>query len=292
MEKAVDQGFRKFHGMLTPAREEAQATKKHKALIETCLQKKFGAISCFLTGSFGNGTSIRGYSDVDYFTCIPSKNFKSNSFTMLQDIQNTICEYFPKKNIFLREPAIVIHFEDTTSVPIEIVPAKLTKEKVENMHLYEIANGSGNGGWLLSSPGVHNKYVDEIDRRFNGRVKQLVSFLKAWKYSCGAPIKSFYLEIFVTTYASSKKSIHYSKDIKNILTLLWNTQLAALKDPKGISGPIQPCSSQVQKNNALQKSYIALKRAKEAYEAEKKGDVTRAFHWWNRVFARRFSSWN
>lgn len=288
MVKTVEEGFRVFHGTLTPTREESQAAKKHQASIHDCLIKHFEITRFFPTGSFGNGTSIRGYSDVDYFACIPTKNLKPNSFTTLQEVQKALSACFPKRKISLKEPAVVVHFGGAISRPVEVVPAKLMKRKADDKPIYEIANGSGNGGWQLSSPDVHNQYVREVNSEFDGKVKQLVSLLKAWKYYCDAPIKSFYLEIFVTNYASQKNSILYSKDVKSILASLWNNQLSALKDPKGISESIQPCSSEEQKADALCKLQIALERAQKAREAEKRGDISGALASWNDVYNKRF----
>lgn len=79
MGKTVDQGFREFHGMLTPTREQSQSTKRHRTSIETCLINSFEMTRFVPTGSFGNGTSIRGYSDIDYFACLPTKNHNENS---------------------------------------------------------------------------------------------------------------------------------------------------------------------------------------------------------------------
>jgi len=290
--KTVDEGFREFYGTLLPTREESQAAKSHGASIQACLKKNFGTTQFFPTGSFGNGTSIRGYSDVDYFACIPTENLKPNSFTTLQEVQKAISARFPKRKISLREPAVVVHFGDGISRPAEIVPAKLMRRKAEDKPIYEIANGSGNGGWQLSSPDVHNKYVREVNSEFDGKVKQLVSLLKAWKYYCDAQIKSFYLEIFVANYALQKKSIMYSKDVRSILASLWNNQLSALKDPKGISGYISPCSSEAQRSDALSKLEMAFKRAGKAREAEKAGKISDAFDWWDLVFAKNFPSYN
>ena len=41
MAKTVDEGFREFHGMLTPTQGESQAVKSHRASIEGCLIKHF-----------------------------------------------------------------------------------------------------------------------------------------------------------------------------------------------------------------------------------------------------------
>ena len=85
MAKTVDAGFRKFHGTLTPSRGKSEAAKSHRASIEACLESNFEMDHFFRTGSFGNGTSIRGCSDVDYFACIPTENLKQNSFATLSE---------------------------------------------------------------------------------------------------------------------------------------------------------------------------------------------------------------
>ena len=119
-----------------------------------------------------------------------------------------------------------------------------------------------------------------------------MSVLKAWKYYHGAPIRSFYLEMYVAHYASQKKSILYSKDVRNILTLLWENQLPALPDPKGIIGNILPCATEEQKSHALLKLDFASTRAEEARAAENEGKISDAFYWWNMVFARKFPSYD
>jgi len=92
MGKTVDEGFRIFHGTLTPTLGESQVAKNHRASIEACLKSNFEMNRFFRTGSFGNGTSIRDYSDVDYFACIPTENLKQNSFTTLQVVRKALID--------------------------------------------------------------------------------------------------------------------------------------------------------------------------------------------------------
>jgi hypothetical protein len=61
--KTVDGGFRVFLGRLTPTGTESVAAIQHRASISACLKANFGMTRFFRTGSFGNGTSITGYSD-------------------------------------------------------------------------------------------------------------------------------------------------------------------------------------------------------------------------------------
>lgn len=290
MVKTVDEGFRVFHGTLTPTQGESQSAKRHRSSIETCLKNSFEINRFFLTGSFGNGTSIRSYSDVDYFASIPTKNLKQNSVTTLQEVRKVLIDRFQETDISVSTPAVKVCFGTDASESTEIVPADFIKRDKNGNHIYEIADG--NGGWMRSSPDAHNNYVDEVDGKLGGKVKPLVRLLKAWKYYCGVPIRSFYLEMRVAKYASQRDSIDYARDVRNILKLLRDNQLAALQDPKGISGSIAPCSSEAQKSDALSKLETAFTRAEKAREAEKVGKISDAFYWWNLVFAREFPSYN
>ena len=289
MGKTVDEGFREFHGTLTPTRGESQAAKSHRASIEACLKSNFGMNRFFRTGSFGNGTSIRGYSDVDYFACIPTENLTQNSFTTLQEIRTALIDRFRSTDISIRTPAVKVCFGMDASETTEIVPADFVTRDKDGNHIYEIPDN--NGGWMRSSPDAHNNYVDEVDRELGGKAKSLVRLLKAWKYCRGVPVRSFYLEMRVAKYASRQDFIDYSWDLRNIFKSLWDNQLAALKDPKGISGHISPCSSEAQKFDALSKLQTALGRAEKAQQAEKAGKINEAFYWWNLLFAGRFPSY-
>src|SRR5260370_4326789 len=123
VKNTVDEGFREFHGTLTPTRGESQAAKSHRTSIEGCLKKSFEITRFVRTGSFGNGTSIRGYSDVDYFVCIPRKNLKQNSFTTLQEVREVLFDRFQDAAITIRPPAVRVRFGTDASESTEIVPA-------------------------------------------------------------------------------------------------------------------------------------------------------------------------
>ena len=236
MAKAVDEGFRIFHGRLTPTGGESEAVKRHRASIEASLKRNFEITRFARTGSFGHGTSIRGHSDVDYFASIPTKNLTQNSATTLQKVRNVLAVRFPNTGVAVRTPAVLVPFGTTAAESTEVVPADFITRDRNQCPIYEIADGAG--GWMKSSPDAHNAYVASIDNKLGKKVKPLIRFLKAWKYYQNVPISSFYLELRVAKYASGEDFILYSIDVNNMLKILWNNQLAAIQDPMGISGYI------------------------------------------------------
>ena len=289
MAKTVEEGFQEFHGRLTPTGGETQAATNHRDSIERCLKSNFEINRFFRTGSFGNGTSIRDYSDVDYFASIPARNLKQNSGTTLWEVRNVLDARFPNTGVHVDTPAVAVPFGTDVSESTEVVPAKFIERDKHGNHIYEIADGDG--GWMQSSPDALNSYVNEIDRKLDRKVKPLIRFLKAWKYYRNVPISSFYLVLRVAKYASQQDFISYAWDVRNFLKWLQDNQLSAMQDPEGISGYIYPCGSQAKRTDAFSKLETAFTRADKARDAEKAGKISEAFFWWNLVYDGKFPAY-
>jgi len=292
MALTVEQGFTEFHKRLTPTSGETEAAKRHRSSIESCLKANFGITRFFQTGSFGNGTSISGYSDVDYFAIIPRENLKADSAISLRKVKEALDQRFPGTGVVVKSPAIFVPFGTDASESTEIVPAdhiKNTKIGEFLVPVYDIPNGDGS--WTQSSPDAHNSYVAGINDEQGKKVKPLVRFLKAWKYFQNVPISSFYLEMRTAKYASTEDMIIYSNDLKRILKQLYDLNLAALQDPMGISGYIQSCGTDARKDDSFSKLTTALVRAQKAIEAENEDRISDAFYWWNLLFNGKFPAY-
>ena len=288
--RTVDQGFRDFLQTLTPTNTESEAAKDHRASIEACLKSNFGMTRFFQTGSFGNGTSISGHSDVDYFADIPPKNLKQQSTYTLVGVKNALAKRFPNTNVRVSCPAILIPFGTDAKESTEVTPADYIEDTEEDEYkIYDIPNCSD--GWMRSSPDAHNAYVREVDGDLGNKVKRLIRFIKAWKYYRNVPISSFYLELRVAKYAEGESSIIYDMDVKRVFSHLDSINLANMQDPMGISGYISPCATQVQLDDAKSKLATALTRAQNAYDAKDNGDIKEAFDWWNLLYDGNFPSY-
>jgi hypothetical protein len=288
MPKTIHEGFNEFLSRLTPTASESEAAKKHRASIEACLKSNFDLEKFFRTGSFGNGTSISGYSDVDYFACIPNRNLVSNSQTSLTKVRDVLNNRFPTTGVRVSCPAVKVPFGTEGRESTEVVPAEDVSTSKNGYRIYNIPDCSG--GWMQSSPDAHNTYVREVDKKLNGKVKPLIRFVKAWKYYQQVPISSFYLELRVANYAEKQSSTAYDIDVKDVFALLNRIDLAKMQDPMGISGYIEPCATQTQLRDAKSKLTTALSRAEKAVAA-RESDVQEAFHQWNLVYNANFPSY-
>ncbi|MFQ1921672.1 SMODS domain-containing nucleotidyltransferase [Aeromonas veronii] len=288
MPRTIEQGFNDFHDKIKTSAAETEAARKHRASIEACLKSNFGLNRFTRIGSFGNGTNVSGFSDVDYLTCLPRTALKQSSKSSLSLVRDALDKRFPSTGVRVSTPAVVCPFGSYRTEDTELVVADYISEE-NGYKVYEIANGDD--GWMQISPDAHNDYVAKIDKMHSGRVKPLVRFLKAWKYFRQVPIKSFYLEMRVAKYASEEPSIIYDIDVERILAMLVNNELAAMQDPTGVSGYINPCNTDVLKNDALSKLNTAATRAANARNSEINGDTKTAFYWWSLLYNDKFPSY-
>ena len=287
--RTVNQGFIEFHRRLTPTPGESAAAQSHRVSIKTCLESNFGMTNFFKTGSFGNGTSISRYSDVDYFAVIPTDNLKANSTTSLREVRDALAARFPNTGVRVSCPAVVVPFGTDAKESTEVTPAYYVKTNEDGYNIYGIPDCSD--GWMPSSPSVHNAYVREVNDDLGGKVKPLIRFIKAWKYYQNVPISSFYLELRIAKYAEGESSIVYSIDVKNVFSYLDRIDLASMQDPKGISGYIRPCSTGTKLADAKSKLSTALTRAQNACDAEDEGNTKTAFEWWDMLYNYNFPSY-
>ncbi len=288
MPGTIDEGFRDFHTKLTPSSFESEAAKAHRASIKRRIETDFGLRRFWRTGSFGNGTSISGHSDVDYMASIPRESLSSNSTTSLTKLRNSLAARFPNTGVRTSCPAVVVPFGNSAKETTEVTPADYLRTE-NGFKIYDIPDCAG--GWMNASPDAHNAYVRQINSKLSGKVKPLIRFIKAWKYYQSVPISSFYLELRVAKYAFSEQTILYSIDVQAVFALLDRLELARITDPMGISGYISPCKSTADLETARSKLSTALARATKAREAEAAENIKDAFEWWNKLYAYKFPSY-
>ena len=285
--RRIKQAFDVFHNRLTPSGIAAGKATSHRKSIASRLERDFNLRRMFYSGSANNGTSVARNSDIDFFASIPTDNLKRDSSVSLREIKESLQVRFSNTKIFVDSPAVVLKFGYADWDTAEVIPADYLKMQ-DGKKLYDIPDGKG--GWMESGPSSHTAYVTEQNNRLNRKLKPLIRFVKAWKYFRNAPISSFYLELRVTKLMQTEASIVHEIDLPNVFGKLADCELAAIRDPKGISGYIQPCSS-AKKSEAITKVNRAATRSRNARQAEIDGRLETAFDWWDKVFNDNFPSY-
>ena len=288
MPRTVDEGFRDFLTKLTSSGTESEAAKGHRASIETRLKTDFGLRRFARIGSFGNGTSISGFSDVDYLASLSRDQLTSSSTYSLGKVRDSLDARFPNTGVHVRCPAVVVPFGTKVSERTEVVPADYITQAGDHL-VYDIADCAG--GWMRASPDAHKAYVSSINDKLTGKVKPLVRFIKAWKFFRDVPISSFYLELRTAKYASNEKSIIYDIDVLGVLKSLLDANLAAIQDPMGVSGYICACTTQAKLDDAFSKLETAYTRAEKARDASRRENISEAFDYWRLLYNYEFPSY-
>jgi hypothetical protein len=282
MPKSIEEGFNKFISNLQPLISEHQKAASHKNSVFRCMTNNWNCTRLFETGSFGNGTGVRHYSDTDYFAICPDDTFYTHSGNTLRKIKETLQGAFQATGgIEVKTPSVRIPFGRWASERLEVTPAcykGLLETPQGKHHGYYIPDYDG--GWMVSSPYAHNAYVTTQNKRLKGGLKPLIQLVKAWKFYAQAPITSFYLELRVTKYAEQRESIIYDRDLRGVLKFLNDTQLANMQDPMKVSGYVRACKTETKKREALSKLNTAYSRAEKAFGASEAD----AFYWWQMLY--------
>lgn len=290
----VDEAFESFLKRLKPTATEHNKVKIHKKTVHKCLKNRLNCKSFFDIGSYGNGTAVRHHSDTDYFALLPSDELHHKSKIALREIKEALQVTFSTtRNIKVKSPVIQIPFGQLASETMEITPCYFcglvyTPLNNNSKSFPKYGIPSGNGQWIYSSPKAHNYYVELQNKRFNGKLKSLIRFVKAWKYYNNVPIHSFYLELCATKYAESEESIFYGVDLKLFFQYLSDMDLDDIDDPMQVSGFIEASSTELKRIEALSKLSTALSRANRAVEFERKGKTTEAIDCWHKLFNGKF----
>jgi len=291
MAKTILQGFEDLVTRLSPLGSEHDTAVSHKGSVKSCFENNFNCYEFFETGSFGNGTGVRHYSDTDYFAVCPKDNLSSNSASALREAKDALEATFTRtQGIETRTPAVRIPFGSYASETLEVTPSRfngMIDTPVGSKPYYDIPNFGG--GWMQSSPKAHNAYVKRENDRLNGKVKPLIQLVKAWKFYNSVPISSFYLELRVTKYAETENLIIFDIDIRHIMKKLYDADLPSIQDPMGISGYVDACGSNAKREEALSKLNTGYTRADNAYN-QRDNDTDNAFDWWNKFYNGKFPS--
>jgi hypothetical protein len=289
MADSIERAFDEYLTTLRSTKVEIGSAAAHRFSIKTKLEQDFNLTAFFRSGSFGNGTNVSGYSDVDYFAVIPAANLKADSAVTLSDIATALRYRFPTTpNIRVNGPAVQIPFGLDGAEHTEIIPVDGTGTTKLGFRQFDMPDG--NGGWMFSSPESHNAYVREADTIHGGRVRRLVRLIKAWHWLRGVKVRSFYLELFVTRYAMAETIIIYDIDVRNILRLLSDQRLPSIIDPRFPNDGriIQPCSTALLHSDALARTERAACWADEAVSARFQGQMSIAFNKWDLIFNYSF----
>lgn len=287
MARTLSAAFDDLHGQLTPLRSEVTAASSHRESVEAALSNSFSLTRFFQSGSWGNGTSIRRHSDVDYFASLGFEHHRSDSGLVLARLETVLTTRFPKTPVRVDAPIVRVEFGYDGSERYEIAPAFIENADDPNAFIYNIPTPFC-GGWMPSSPEGQTGFVKDEHGRLNGRLRPLIRFLKHWKYCNDVPISSYYLELFATYRMTQEATVIYSWDLNTLFDDLYQRQLPTLQNPRRVPGTVSACDSSYYRPEAVEAVLNASVRAQLAREAEEANKMQDAFYYWSSLFNGHF----
>lgn len=289
MAKSVQEGFDTFHGWLIPTDAQRESGASHRASVNAALESRLTVQNFFETGSFSHGTGVRNYSDIDALVSLGGTK-PSGTYTALTNVKSALEARFPSTTIEIRRPAVVVKFAGGYET-WEIIPGYYTGNKSGDHLIYDIPGPDTNDPYIKSAPKAHLAYVNESNKTpVTGKAKRLARFIKAWKYYRNVPISSFYLEMRCAQHVRSISTYIDVHDVCLLLEKLEGHALAAMNDPEGAVGRIEPCSTDAKHADALSKVKTAAGRARNALEAHKAEKTDDAFYYLDQLFGGNFPS--
>jgi hypothetical protein len=193
--------FEAFAQRLATPSEASIRAQAHFEAVRDCLAAELGLHGLTASGSFGHGTDVRGFSDVDYMAELPPERLSTDSDDCLSVVTDVLRAGLSPVEVWPDPPAVSVHFGSADGDRLEIIPARrvsMTGRGPRGTLSYEIPDGRG--GWRVTSPDLHKVYVSDPNEFLAYRLKTLIRLIKAWKYLYHVPIESIYLELRIASF--------------------------------------------------------------------------------------------
>ena len=167
----------------------------------------------FYVGSYGRGTAIRGFSDLDMIFQLPYQDYQryhvysgNGQSAMLQDVRRSLQKTYP--NTYIGGDGQVVKISFTDGIDFEIVPAFWNKDES-----YTFPDSNAGGRWKVTNPKPEIAAAASADAECNGNLKQLCRMARSWKDKWNVPIGGLLIDTlayrFIRAWEHRDKSFLY-----------------------------------------------------------------------------------
>lgn len=241
-------------------------------------------------GSYGRGTAIKGFSDVDLLIELPYQiyvqynNYIGNGQSaLLQAVKNSIKKTFPITVIGGDGQVVVVQFSD--GMIFEVLPAFIN----EGGESYIYPDSNGGGSWKICKPLSEIAAINELNNKYNKNVKDLVRIMKAWRKENNVQISGMLLETLVMNFLDG-----YGYNDKSYTYFDWMTKdflkYLSERDPNQTFWRIRGSGAPVFRTGKFEyKARQGYLNAVEAIEDDQKYPSI-AYRTWRRIFGTYYPS--
>lgn len=285
--------FAKLIEQIQPTAYDEAQFDSHRTTVRRAIDARLDTSDVKLIGSLARGSAIHGVSDVDLLVVLRRRALTwgerlKQSNTVLDEVRYALKDRFPSTAIARDGQAVVASFSDGTH-PVDIVPAYYEDHAGDrNYPRYQIPDG--NGSWMRTAPGCHNRFLADADQRAGGQLKYVAQLFKYWRHTRASPvpISGFHVELLIAQEGLCHGARSYAQILRHLFVLLCQRGCAALRDPVGISGLVAACGTEAKRQQAGRTLADAATHADAAWQNELLGNAREALRQWNLVFNGRF----
>lgn len=253
------------------------AVRSVKSRIDDQLRREVSIRRNVLIGSFASGTSVLGYSDVDYLLSLGGVGPEQESDEILRIVSRLISDALGDGLPQIRCPAVVV---ETGEYSVDLVPAC---ERTLNSQSPVYLIPDCRRGWQESEPEAHIAMIDRVDRIFIGALRRLVRLAKIWKYQWGLPISSYKMERLILDHSGRLCELPCDRALNGTFKLLHDSEPESISNgtrqlPVRRNARGQPVrDTRVILATSLNTSSVAI-------AASASADQERSLAAWNEVF--------
>lgn len=288
----IGEDFQLFCSRLAIATEKRSSISRRYELITRRLNIDFRSSdsstqNSFYVGSYGRGTAISGFSDLDMLFVMPYSAYErydkysgNGQSALLQDVRTSLQKTYSTTSIGADGQVVVISFDD--GITFEIVPAFLsTKDK----YIYPDSNDGGR--WRTTDPKPEISAISSMDKECNGNLKLLCRMMRSWKNNWSVPMGGLLIDTlahrFIKDWEYKGKSyVYYDWLSRDFLLYL-------SKEPEreywSAVGSGQRIDS---KGNFQYKAKRCYNLALEAIEHDLKGQTWSSRQKWREIYGTEF----
>lgn len=209
-----------------------------------------------------------------------------SSDSVLRRVRAALADRYFATAIRRDRQAISVHF-DGGRITVDVVPATYNRASAGGYPSFLIPDGTG--GWLDTSPALHNARINAADVRSGGKLKNVARLVKRWRVRRQKPIRltSIYLELLLAAENVCRVGMTYEQCLLASFGLLHGSSCAPIDDPAGLRVSVSAASTDASLDdlrNAIEFAYDHATRACEASARKRYGEAVRQ---WRIVFGER-----
>lgn len=293
MATTVTQGFDKLKSNLQITEPQLSVVSRRQQGVREALKQVLPVVDGgdFLTGSYIRKTMIAPLkdADIDVFIVLDGSHFHEYKPASLLDKAKGILKqaYTETTDISRDGQAVTISFHD---FKVDVVPAFPGRILFWD-NGYKIAD-TISGQWISTNPKDHIQIWSKANEKHNGNLIPLIKMIKCWNRENGSLLHSFHLECLILKILEDRTIPDYPSAIRLVFDKARSTVQYPISDPAGYNSNVGAyLKIQGKKGEVVRQLELAYRRAKNAEEWVRWGNIEDAYYYWRKIFGDDFPAY-